>query len=549
MNLYSKNNRRSTRWRVLAFSVASLVSNLAYAQAPAEAPAPEPTEPPDEAEPAAPAVSDDAAGDPEAPLAPEQAAADAEPPQVETASESDVVVESGGGLFEQAAAAPSSVLGDSEDGGAAAPVRGFDLNGYARGDVFVGKADHVNRALLRAGYGELGLQFRVHRQRYGDAFAEARLRYGQQGADNNLFIDLREAYVNAYLGPIDLRLGKQIVVWGRADAFNPTNNITPIDLRIRSPLEDDRRVGNVGARAFLNFQPVRIEGVWMPLYVPTEFPPLDLPNGVVFGTPNYPEPELQEGLGAGRIHLELPSFEASASYLYGYALLPGLGLQSWDYGADAGVVIERRPYKHQVIGLDFSTAVSDIFGLRGEAAYRIPDEEEAYRTPLPEFHYVLGIDKSFGNVSIIAQYMGKYVEDWKEAPGNDPPLDVEERLGGLNDGEFMGNPSLYAEIESQIIMELAHNNQILFQQTKEIQHTASLRLEWLTMHDTLSLSAFGAYNFSTQEWIVYPKITYQFSDGMSGSVGGELYNGPEDTLLDYLDQQLTAGYAELRFSF
>ena len=62
---------------------------------------------------------------------------------------------------------------------------------------------------------------------------------------------MREAYVNAYLGPFDLRLGKQIIVWGRADALNPTNNLTPVDFRIRSPLEDDIRLGNVGARAFL----------------------------------------------------------------------------------------------------------------------------------------------------------------------------------------------------------------------------------------------------------------------------------------------------------
>jgi hypothetical protein len=547
MDLYSKKMGPTPGWRRVALVCASLASFMparADAQAPAEEPAP--PQQPDAAEPAAPEAMADA---PEQTEPEETGVAGAEPPEAEAAPESDVVVDSGGGLFEEAAAAPGSVVGEGDADRAPGPARGFELNGYARGDVFVGKADHSDRAVLRAGYGELALQFRAHRERFGDAFAETRFRYGQQGEENDLFIDLREAYVNAYLGPLDLRLGKQIVVWGRADAFNPTNNITPIDLRIRSPLEDDRRVGNIGARAFLNFQPVRIEGVWMPLYLATEFPPLELPSGVVFGAPNYPAPEIQEGLGAGRIHLELPSFEASASYLYGYALLPGLALQSWDYGLDAGVVIERRPYKHQVIGLDFSTAISDLFALRGEAAYRIPDDEEAYRTPRPEFNYVLGIDKTFGNLSVIAQYVGKYVEDWQAAAGNEPPLDVQTRLGGLDDAQFMDDPALFGDIESEITTELAHNNQILFQQTKEIQHTASLRLEWLTLHDTLSISALGAYNFSTEEWIVYPKITYQFSDGMSGSVGAEIYNGPEDTLLDYLDQQLTAGYAELRFSF
>ena len=80
----------------------------------------------------------------------------------------------------------------------------------------------------------------------------------------------------AYLGPVDLRLGQQIIVWGRADALNPTNNLTPVDFRIRSPIEDDIRLGNVGARAFLRLSPVRLEGVWMPVYLPTELPTVGL---------------------------------------------------------------------------------------------------------------------------------------------------------------------------------------------------------------------------------------------------------------------------------
>ena len=56
-------------------------------------------------------------------------------------------------------------------------------------------------------------------------------------------------------------------MWGRADALNPTSNLTPVDFRIRSPLEDDIRIGNVGARGFLRFSPVRLEGVWMPVYL------------------------------------------------------------------------------------------------------------------------------------------------------------------------------------------------------------------------------------------------------------------------------------------
>ncbi len=146
------------------------------------------------------------------------------------------------------------------------------------------------------------------RAAYGDGFAEARVRYGLQGdRTQGTVVELREAYVNAYLGPIDLRLGQQIIVWGRADALNPTNNLTPVDFRIRSPLEDDIRLGNAGARAFLRFAPFRLEGVWMPIYLPTELPAVALPPYVSYGRAGLPVAGSQDGIEGVRLHLELAS--------------------------------------------------------------------------------------------------------------------------------------------------------------------------------------------------------------------------------------------------
>ena len=260
--------------------------------------------------------------------------------------------ESGGGLFEQSQAASAAPAAGETSLASKLP---FTLNGYVRGDVFVGKVQDQNAAEMKANYGELSLQLRTAKSAYGDGFADARIRYGLQGALPGTFIDLREAYVNTYLGPFDLRLGKQIIVWGRADALNPTNNLTPVDFRIRSPLEDDIRLGNVGARAFLRLSPVRLEGVWMPTYLATELPPVGLPPVVAYGPPRFPSPDLRNGLVAGRAHLELAAFEMSVSYLNGYAPLPGLTLNSLRFSmTDPAVFVSRTAYNHQVIGLDFS---------------------------------------------------------------------------------------------------------------------------------------------------------------------------------------------------
>jgi len=541
---------RLTSLCALVFAAVSQMAPSALAQ---EVPAEQPPAAPAPAEEIAPAGAD-----PAAPVAPEaappeaEAPAEAEPVEAEPAPpsvgvEADAVVDdSGSGLFEASlSGGGDAAAAEGAPDAAGATTGGYDLNGYARSDFFVGKVSGADQAEIKAAYAELALQLTLRSQDVGDAFADARLRYGQQGDQHDLFVDLREAYVNAYLGPFDLRLGKQIIVWGRADAFNPTSNLTPIDFRIRSPIEDDRRVGNVGARTILNLLPVRIEGVWLPLYEPTVYPPIEIEELVALQQ-DFPSTELSEGLLAGRVHLELPSFEASVSYLYGHALLPGLRLADFTVGPDAEIRIAQTAYKHHVAGVDFSTAVGDLFAIRGEAAYRRPvDYETRAYVPRPDLQYVLGVDRAFGPVSVIAQYLGRYTFDWERAEEPDTSLGPDFLLGAM--------PPLAPLVEQGIVDTvngiLAVRNQALFQQLAEVQHLASVRLEWLTLHDTLSLSALGLMNFTTREWLVFPKVGYRISDRLITYLGGEIYSGPDGTLFDLIDETLTAGYAELRLTF
>ena len=118
----------------------------------------------------------------------------------------------------------------------------YELNGYLRGTLFVGKIPDETGAEIKSGYGEASLKLRLRKQGFGDAFAEVRFRAGHEFQKTVSEINLREAYVNAYVGPFDFRIGHQVVVWGRADGWNPTDNITPKNMLIRSPIEDDRRL-------------------------------------------------------------------------------------------------------------------------------------------------------------------------------------------------------------------------------------------------------------------------------------------------------------------
>jgi hypothetical protein len=298
--------------------------------------------------------------------------------------------------------------------------------------------------------------------------------------------------------------------------------------------------------------PLRLEGVWLPLYRATQVPTVASPSYVDFDYTNYPAPKLDNGTAAARLHVELADFEASVSYLYGYAPLPGLALNGITEGREiAGEVIveerpiriERRAYNHHVAGLDFSTALGDLLALRGEAALRMPLKYESRaHAPNPDVQYVLGVDRSFGSLNLIAQYMGRVVLDFQRA----------ERPELSEDPAALGTGVPAAAIEDAVPLiesELRVRNQMLFSQLHEVQHLATVRLEWLTLHDTLSISALGFVNFSTKEWLLFPKLAYQLSDNLSASLGAEIFAGPDGTLFGLIDEQLSAGYVELRYGF
>jgi hypothetical protein len=487
-----------------------------------------------------------------APAAPAPVPAPAQPTEQPTVEPS--VDSGGGGLFEQsnaaAAAAPSA-------GAAPAAAGPFTLTGYVRGDMFAGKVSGEDAAEMKAGYGELDLTLRTAKESYGDGFAEARIRYGLQ-ADGlqTTAVDLREAYVNAYLGPLDLRIGQQIIVWGRADALNPTNNLTPLDFRIHSPIEDDIRIGNAGARAFLRFAPFRLEGVWMPLYLPTELPAVQLPQYVSYGAPLFPSLNLRDGTEAVRLHLELPAIELSISYLHGFAPLPGLSptpngitLTAADDGTPStttppSILVSRTAYEQQVLGFDFSTSLGEFATLRGEAAYRRPynwDVPADHHIAYPDVQYTIGADHTFGSLSIIVQYMGRYVFDWQKQSG--PAMVLDPSVLPM---EAMSNLKFVSDIVNAT---LAKQNQILFSQTAQLQHLATLRFEWLGLHETLSISSLCLYNFTTREWLITPRIGYRLSDAITMYAGAQVFHGPADTLFGIIDAELSAGYAELRYTF
>jgi hypothetical protein len=403
----------------------------------------------------------------------------------------------------------------------------YELNGFSRGVFLGGKVAEKDDAELKAGYGELGLKFRARKGKYGDGFAEIRFRRGSEFDQPISEVNLREAYVNTYLGDFDLRLGHQIVVWGRADGFNPTNNITPQNMIARSTDEDDRKEGNFLLRSFYYWHPLRFELIWVPQYISSVLPTglFPFPEYVKLGEAVVPDAKLKNSSVAVKLDVESGLLGGSLSYFRGFMPLPGVFLSNLEINEKGQLlaVVRPRSYKMDVIGADFSTTFSS-FGLRGEFAYRTPvddyETDEAIHIPNPDFQYVLGMDKSKGDFSIILQYIGRYVVDFKEYESTGSPLD-----------------------------ELEQKNRMIASQLDETSHAVFMRPSLTLLHETLDLELLAYYNVTTEESLLRPVISYDLADALAFKIGAEWYVGPDNTLFGNIDEALSSIFLELKASF
>ncbi|UCH92135.1 MAG: hypothetical protein JSV88_17805 [Candidatus Aminicenantes bacterium] len=398
----------------------------------------------------------------------------------------------------------------------------FQLNGYVRSALFLGRDFQKKGAEIKSGYAETSLKLRVKKQHLGDLFAEIRFRKGSENGEALSETYLREAYVNAYIGPFDLRVGQQVVVWGRADGFNPTDNITPKNLFARSAEDDDKRESNFLFRSFINLHPVVIEAIWVPFFkespIPTTLFPL--PPGITFAEPEFPGAKLRHSTAAVKFILEAASFDCSISYFNGFSPFPGIDASS--------TAIFLRAYRMHVVGLDFSTTMAGTLGLRGEMAYKKPLENNSENNlyiPLPEFRYVIGVDREFfGKLSVILQYIGSYIFDFTELTEPKDPTDI---------------PGY----------ELARKNRLLHSQQYKITHSISCTGELSLLHEILKLEVSGLFNLISEELFLRSRMTYKIADAFNLTLGMDLYKGPDDTLFGLMDPHLSTVYAELKASF
>ena len=403
----------------------------------------------------------------------------------------------------------------------------YRLNGLFRG---YGQYVNDNSAAFPYYYGVGSIKINSLNTSWSNFYADLRFRYGKDNSDMFSQLDFREAYIDLYFGNLDLRLGRQIVSWGKTDGLNPTDNITPLDYTFRSTDEDDRRMGNYAAQVKYRFQNnLGVEGNWIPLYkasiLPLEVVPL--PDNVNYGGQSEVVHSLANSSYALKLFYEGADWDGSLSYFNGLETNAGFALGGIDFTNVylPQITFETRPYRKQVIGGDFSTALG-LYGLRTEMAYSQPEAgyQEKSWVANPALDLVLGIDRSFANLHIIAEYSVKHVTDFRSLETPEDP-------------------------RSQINYVLEHYNRLFNRQSNEWSHTVMLRPALSLFYDILVAELVSQYNLTTGELALMPKLTYGVTDQISLNLGANYYTGGENTLYDLIGSSYNGPYAGITFSF
>ncbi len=430
----------------------------------------------------------------------------------------------------------------------------LSLGGFIRSVAYMANTPDEKNTYLQSAYGQAGLLLNVKAGEWASARADLRFRYGSEFGQTISEMDIREAYVDMAAGPAGIRIGKQISPWGKATLFNPTEKITPLDPTVRSPVEDDIYIGAWTMQGRINLgQSMKLTATWKPLYQSSVLliDPVPMPDYVNFIEPGFPGSELKNGSYGIKYDLYSPVLDASLYWFDGYHHWPGIRFDSFIPDSltmePVALNIQEQAYRIRMLGMDVSIPVGSWI-LRAEGAWQQSIESyDIYEyVPFPELAYTAEIERSGTNITLLTGYYGKYILDYS-APVAEPSLSAgQEQFSQM----MQKGPELTGKtIDGMITEQVDAFNRLYNYQLEEIYHTAYMIFKWDLWHNQVEITLPVIYNFTSEEWILQPGVSFSPTDGIKISGGFSGLYGPESSLYNMVGPVLNAGYLSLKLIF
>lgn len=325
---------------------------------------------------------------------------------------------------------------------------------------------------------------------------------------------LRELYWRYSQGPVELKLGRQMVAWGRADGINPTDNLSPRDFTLLAPEDGDQRYGNEAVQLNIGTGIGNVIGLWFP-HAASHTIPLEAQPGVHYSTSDQPrKPQWALKWDAGGDGLD-----GSLSYFHGFDPMPDLILGGLG-ASEVDVLLRNQPVR--IVGGDFSLTRGNMVW-RAEAAWMQTGSTgpEDFTHKKPQLWLVAGGEWNFEHSTTLGiQAVLQHVQDFR-------------------------SPDTVAE---PVAREIAWRQAATSNQTSAAQHGLTWRLASRWWNDTLTAEISGVVMWPSHSGIWRTKFDYAIDDHWHVQAGTEDYFGPKHSFFGQLDRNRLV-YVQLRYGW
>ncbi len=379
------------------------------------------------------------------------------------------------------------------------------LHGYLRNYTGARVGEELDFSIVQNTF-DLELEYFADRA----AFKVNPVFYHSATGDQQLELDLKEAYVDLYFDSVDLRMGKQQIIWGKAEGVSITDVVSPKDLsEFLLPDFDEIRIGITALKTDLYLGPTAFELVLVPVFTPNVQPE---PGSIWRVTPPYPPTATVNDAEEVEMDLENGEIFGKFSYLGSLLDFELMGGYMWDDEPIPHVTslmpMEVTPKHHRLVlgGGSFSTTVAGAV-LRAEGAYyhgkrfQTDDPAEGEGVIRRDYvHYLVGSDFGLLGLDLSVQYVQKIILDYDESIASD-----------------------------------------------QLDHMATFRISKTFLRETLRLELFSYVGLNEPDALLRPKIVYDLTDGLELLLGSNIFLGDSGLFGQYNGNDMV--YAKVKYSF
>ncbi|HCF61885.1 MAG TPA: hypothetical protein DFS52_28300 [Myxococcales bacterium] len=322
---------------------------------------------------------------------------------------------------------------------------------------------------------------------------------------------IREAYFLFAKSGLELRVGQQVIPWGNADGYNPTDFLGARDYTFLASDDELRRLGSLTAQVSWTpdsgSSPFTLSLSWTPIAPRSRLliPSSALPAGLIELEAASPAAKLSESAFAIKASYLGTGWDAALVGFHGYSHLSELALDS--IGIE-GASITQEFNRLDAVGAEASFSY-DKWIFRFEGAWRATANPDG-TSPLVEpsgLDAVVGIERPIGeHVRVHGQMLWRYYPSFQgpEAVTADDPMEAEIQRG------------------------LASANALLHNYQDQNRPASTLRLTFESADNELELSALAFVNWVGRDYLVRPSLLYRFAETGTVAVGIDYYGGPKD---------------------